>query len=219
MHYLNNLLPVFALMAAVDALSTDQGLARRTDEAAGMPQMGGMEGSCPCSCSQPGAMKMSGGAGGMKMEGMKEGEGFVGANGSAGAGGGGAVAGAKAIYMQSNQDQNSVIVLPVQADGTLGAGTSIATGGTGGVLIDGMTNEPAKSDVLASQGAVRVLGDNLFVVNAGSNSLSMFAIDPQDPVKLTLVGQAVESGGDVRPFPASSYISLVSPLIYPPVLI
>lgn len=130
-----------------------------------------------------GGMMMGEGAGGMEM--------------GAGAGAAGAAAGAKAIYMQSNQDQNSVIMLPVQADGTLGAGSIIATGGTGGVLIDGMTNEPAKSDVLASQGAVRVLGDNLFAVNAGSNSLSMFAIDPQDPAKLTQVGQAVETGGDV----------------------
>lgn len=107
----------------------------------------------------------------------------------------GAGAGARAIYFQTNQVENAIMMIPVQSDGTLGAGSSIATGGQGGALIDMMTGQPAATDVLASQGAVRVLGNNLFAVNAGSNSLSMFAIDAQG--MLTQVGQAVETGGDV----------------------
>jgi hypothetical protein len=193
MQYLSSLLPVLALAATIDARVVDQSVTRRQNAgaaamAAPMAPAAGAA-ACPCSCDQAGAMNMSaaGGAG--------AGGGGAGAGAGAGAGTG---VGAKAIYFMSNQDENSIIMLPVQADGTLGEGSTIATGGKGGSLIDAMTNEPAQTDVLASQGAVRVLGDNLFAVNAGSNSLSMFAIDPQDPTNLAPVGQPAETGGDVR---------------------
>ena len=37
---------------------------------------------------------------------------------------------------------------------------------------------------------------NLFAVNAGSNTLSMFAIDAKDPTKLTMVGQPAQLPGE-----------------------
>lgn len=98
----------------------------------------------------------------------------------------------------TNQDDNSVIMLPVQDDGKLSSGSIIATGGKGASLIDAMTGQPVATDSLASQGSVRVVGSTLFAVNPGSNSLSMFIIDPVDPAKLSMVGQPVSTGGDVR---------------------
>ena len=45
---------------------------------------------------------------------------------------------------------------------------------------------------------------NLFVVNSGSNTLSMFKIDQQDPTKLTMLGQPVDVNGE---FPLSVAVS------------
>ena len=45
---------------------------------------------------------------------------------------------------------------------------------------------------------------HLFAVNAGSNTLSMFKIDAQDPTKLTMMGQPVDVNGD---FPVSVAVS------------
>jgi hypothetical protein len=72
---------------------------------------------------------------------------------------GAATAQAKAIYFMTNQATNSVIAIPVSANGTLSGGTSIGTGGAGSNLIDTSTNEPAAPDALASQGAVKVEGN------------------------------------------------------------
>lgn len=44
----------------------------------------------------------------------------------------------------------------------------------------------------------------LFAVNAGSNTLSMFAIDPTNPTSLTMIGQPGATGGD---FPTSAAAS------------
>lgn len=123
----------------------------------------------------------------------------------------GVAAGARAIYFMTNQDENGVIMLPVQPDGTLAAGSIISTGGAGASLIDAATGQPVQTDTLASQGAVRVAGSSLFAVNAGSNSLSMFAIDPHDPARLAAVGQPVETGGDVRWMFPSTWRDPLSP--------
>jgi len=42
-------------------------------------------------------------------------------------------------------------------------------------------------DALFSQGSIAIFGDYLFVVNAGSDSLSLFAINPIDATQLTLI--------------------------------
>ncbi|KAH8672587.1 hypothetical protein BGZ60DRAFT_405186 [Tricladium varicosporioides] len=70
-----------------------------------------------------------------------------------------------------------------------------------GVNAQGVAAEP---DSLFSQGAVRVAGNTLVAVNPGSNSVSMFTIDPTDPTKLTLVGKPADTLGE---FPISVTIS------------
>lgn len=44
----------------------------------------------------------------------------------------------------------------------------------------------------------------LYAVNAGSNTVTQFAIDESDPLKLTMVGQPVDTMGD---FPNSIGLS------------
>ncbi|KAI0466082.1 hypothetical protein F4859DRAFT_519431 [Xylaria cf. heliscus] len=98
----------------------------------------------------------------------------------------------KAVYMISNEQQNAVLALPIGKDGLFAAGTGTLTA-TGGSGMTGVKagNVPAVPDALFSQSSVAIAGNNLFAVNPGSNSVSMFAISPHDPTKLTLVGQPV----------------------------
>ncbi|POS79352.1 hypothetical protein DHEL01_v202237 [Diaporthe helianthi] len=104
----------------------------------------------------------------------------------------------KAVYMLSNQASNTVVAVPIAQDGTLNeaGGSSTTTGGAGATGIDGSTNAPSNPDALFSQSALTVAGNNLFAVNAGSNTLSMFTIDAQDPTKLTMVGQPAQLPGE-----------------------
>ena len=114
------------------------------------------------------------------------------------------LANAKAVYFMTNAKPNQIVALPIGQDGTLSQGTLTPTGGDGSTEVDAKTGAPTVPDALASQGAVRVVGHNLFVVNAGSNTVSMFKIDRQDPTKLTLLGQPVSSGGE---FPVTLGVS------------
>ncbi len=223
MRYLSHALPALALAASIDARVLHQDLNRRHMDAARIAAADPTA-ACPCSCSDPAAMSLAGPA--MPAPAMPApampapampAPAAVSSNNMVAAGNATAAAGAgaKAIYFMTNQDANSIIMLPVQADGKLADGSIIATGGKGASLIDGKTNQSAQSDTLASQGAVRVVGSSLFAVNPGSNSLSMFAIDPQNPAKLAAVGQPVQTGGDVRssspsPSPSPPATSLTS---------
>ena len=108
--------------------------------------------------------------------------------------------GTKALYFMTNQANNSIVALPVASNGSLSEGTLVATGGAGGNLIDITTNKPSAPDALSSQDSVKVVSNLLFVVNAGSNSLTMFTIDPQHPTTLKMIGQPGATGGD---FPTS----------------
>ncbi|KIY00244.1 uncharacterized protein Z520_03929 [Fonsecaea multimorphosa CBS 102226] len=96
--------------------------------------------------------------------------------------------GARAIYFITNDASNSVAAVPVASNGLLSEGSLTPTGGEGGNSISGATNQPAAPDALISQSSVTIAGNNIFAVNAGSNTLSMLSIDPQDPTKLTLIG-------------------------------
>ena len=107
---------------------------------------------------------------------------------------------AKAVYFMTNQANNSILALLVACDGTVSNPTSVATGGAGGNVFDTIANAPAAPDALSSQGSVKVAGNFLFAVNAGSNTLSMFAIDPANPTSLTMIGQPAATNGD---FPTS----------------
>jgi 6-phosphogluconolactonase (cycloisomerase 2 family) len=92
---------------------------------------------------------------------------------------------AGAVYTSTNDPAgNRVLAFRRAADGTLTPAGSFSTGGTG------------TGAVLGSQGALVLTEDHrvLYVVNAGSNDISSFAIRPDG---LTLLGR-VPSGG-VRP--------------------
>jgi 6-phosphogluconolactonase len=94
-----------------------------------------------------------------------------------------------AVYTLSNQPTgNSVIVFDRAADGTLTLVGSFPTGGTGFVGGPLGTIDP-----LGSQGSVVLNESNrlLFAVNAGSNSVSEFAVDGDSLILLN----TVTSGG------------------------
>ena len=88
--------------------------------------------------------------------------------------------GVGAVYTMSNRpNMNQVIVNRLSANGQLTYLNAVDTNGTG-------INTSAV-DTLFSQGSMAVYSSCLFVVNAGSNSLSMFMINPSDATQLTLV--------------------------------
>lgn len=108
---------------------------------------------------------------------------------------------AKAVYFLTNDaTENSVVAMLVADDGTLSDGSVTPTGGKGASGIDGETNEAAVVDTLFSQSALRVEGNIMVAVNAGSNTLTMMRISSKDPTKLTMVGKPVDTLGE---FPVS----------------
>ena len=94
--------------------------------------------------------------------------------------------------------------MKVAADGTLSDGSITSTGGKGASGIDGKTKEPAAPDALFSQSALKVEGNMLVAVNAGSNTLTMMTISADDPTQLTIVGSPVDTLGE---FPATVALS------------
>ena len=89
----------------------------------------------------------------------------------------------KAVYLQTNDaERNEVVAFRREADGTLSALGSYGTGGRG-------TGKPH----LASQSSIVVSGDRLLVVNAGSDEISLFAIEADG---LSLLDR-VASGGSM----------------------
>ncbi len=89
-----------------------------------------------------------------------------------------------AVYVLTNQTPNSVLVFARAADGTLSFSGSFVTGGAGG---------GTGVDPLGSQGSL-VLGRwhrRIFAVNAGSNDISVLAIDG---VSLRLLDRAPSGG-------------------------
>ncbi|KAG9906210.1 hypothetical protein KCU81_g9940, partial [Aureobasidium melanogenum] len=111
----------------------------------------------------------------------------------------------KVVYTMTNTVPNSIVAMAASADGSLYAESILtATGGNGGNLINPMTGEPDRPDALSSQDSVVVAGDFLFNVNAGSNSVSMFAIDPWNPLKPMLLA----SRSSVGDFPVSVAVSM-----------
>ena len=72
----------------------------------------------------------------------------------------------------------------------------------------GKTEDPEPGpDPLFSQASVKVVGDTLVVVNAGSNTATMFNIDKTNPAMITMAGGPAWSGGE---FPMSSTIDKVT---------
>lgn len=87
---------------------------------------------------------------------------------------------ASQLFAQTDDVTNAVVHFARNADGTLGTGTSITTGGkgTGGVTFASAGTVGA--DSLTSDNSVAVSADStrLFVTNAGDNTVSVFSIDP-----------------------------------------
>ena len=66
----------------------------------------------------------------------------------------------KAVYFMTNDaGSNSIVALPVAANGQLSDGTFTATGGAGGIETNLSSRLPVTSDALSSQGSVRVSGN------------------------------------------------------------
>ncbi|KAF1974468.1 hypothetical protein BU23DRAFT_94026 [Bimuria novae-zelandiae CBS 107.79] len=116
----------------------------------------------------------------------------------------------KAVYFITNEAENAVVALPIGRDGKLSAGTSTKTGGSGGIQISAMTGQPALSDALVSQSSLTVVGNYIFAVNAGSNTVTMLAISHEDPTCLTVVGKPVPVPGE---FPTTVAASAKNKLV------
>ncbi|KAF4434847.1 hypothetical protein FACUT_7507 [Fusarium acutatum] len=101
----------------------------------------------------------------------------------------------KAIYVLTNEEANGVLAIPIGQDGTLSKGKVTMTGGAGSVAVDA-EGKPATPDALISQSALTIAGNNIFAVNAGSNTLSMLRVSRSDPTKLQMVGKPVQVPGE-----------------------
>jgi len=106
------------------------------------------------------------------------------------------------VFVEANGPAgNSIAVYDRRADGTLAAAGRYATGGRGGVLAGSVV------DHLASQGALTYdrKHELLYAVNAGSNTLTVFAVHGDRLQRLQVIG----SGGA---FPVS--IAVHGDLVY-----
>ncbi|PFH53006.1 hypothetical protein AMATHDRAFT_138599 [Amanita thiersii Skay4041] len=95
--------------------------------------------------------------------------------------------------MTNHPDGNHIIAMSIKGDGRLAFGRAVSTGGTGNRGMGSPVGDP-----LFSQASIQVSTVSNLLVNAnsGSNSISLFEIDPSDPTRLTQIGKAVDSRGD-----------------------
>ncbi|KAI0630852.1 hypothetical protein C8Q77DRAFT_230667 [Trametes polyzona] len=106
---------------------------------------------------------------------------------------------AGAVYFITNEaDENRIIAASINSDGTLSLDRAVATRGTGS---HGIT-DPNGPDALFSQGAIKASakGQVLATVNPGSNTVSLFFINPNQPTQIDRLGEPVSTGGE---FPMS----------------
>lgn len=90
-----------------------------------------------------------------------------------------------AVFVQTNGVAgNAVVAYDRTADGTLAPAGTYPTGGVGGVLTGSVV------DHLASQGSVALDREHglLYVVNAGSDTLTVFAVDGDHLVRRQVIG-------------------------------
>ncbi|KAK6515422.1 hypothetical protein TWF506_007757 [Arthrobotrys conoides] len=113
-----------------------------------------------------------------------------------------------ALYFQTNPmgRKNEIVACQIKEDGSIGEHKRYFTGGNGGAAPVSTSDDNGKiaklqlastNDALFSQHSVIINGNYLFTVNAGSNTITMFHVDPKDPLKLTKVGKSVTSHGDL----------------------
>ncbi|RDB25934.1 hypothetical protein Hypma_006579 [Hypsizygus marmoreus] len=107
-----------------------------------------------------------------------------------------------AFFISNEPDGNLLIAADIGTDGKLTLRRAVDTGGLGA---HGVT-DPNGPDPLFSQGAIKAsaTGNIVATVNAGSNTLSVFKINPTDPTAVSMIGRPVGSGGE---FPVSLAIN------------
>jgi len=106
-----------------------------------------------------------------------------------------------AYFMTNEPDGNFIVSMDIGSDGKLCLAQATPTGGEGAHGMD--TDSPTPGpDALFSQGAVKASAKAqvLAAVNAGSNTISMFSINPDQPSQLEAIGKPVCSEGE---FPMS----------------
>ncbi|KAI0778962.1 hypothetical protein BD413DRAFT_122784 [Trametes elegans] len=106
---------------------------------------------------------------------------------------------AGAVYFLTNEpDESRIIAATVLSDGTLDLDRAVSAGGRGS---HGIT-DPNGPDALFSQASIKasVKGQVLATVNPGSNTISLFSIDPKTPTVIKKIGDPVSSEGE---FPMS----------------
>jgi 6-phosphogluconolactonase (cycloisomerase 2 family) len=106
---------------------------------------------------------------------------------------------AGALYFMTNDpNHNFVVSADIHSNGQVALRQAVETGGKGshGAVA---ANGP---DALFSQGSVKTAQATklLSAVNAGSNTVSLFSINPNDPAQIHHIGRPVNSGGE---FPMS----------------
>ena len=103
------------------------------------------------------------------------------------------------LYTSLNgEGTNAVVSVERYSDGTLGAQRAYSTGAKGGA------NRAAGGDAFGdfdSQGAIRIIDNSLLVVNAGGNSISVFALNRKDG---TLAHQSNVDSMGIRPVSIAS---------------
>jgi len=106
---------------------------------------------------------------------------------------------AAAVYFITNEPKgNFVVAGSVDVNAQVTFIQAVSTRGLGSHGI----SSPNGPDALFSQGAIKAstAGNILATVNAGSNTVSVFSINPKNPVDIKQLGQPVSSGGE---FPMS----------------
>ncbi|KAJ7464349.1 hypothetical protein FB451DRAFT_1138749 [Mycena latifolia] len=105
------------------------------------------------------------------------------------------------IYWMSNEPNgNFLFTANLDNNGNMLFGDAVYAGGRGAH----MGPDTSKPNGLASQGSVKVVNDKVVVVNAGSDTASIFQIDFQNPAFVRMIGQPVSTEGN---FPVSATIS------------
>ncbi|KAK5729835.1 hypothetical protein LTR17_011596 [Elasticomyces elasticus] len=98
--------------------------------------------------------------------------------------------GTTAYFLDNDPLGNTIVSLVTDRDGMLSNPVRTSTRGRGSDVVS-LTSVPAGVDTLGSQGSVVVSGNLLFTVNAGSNTASLFVIDPADASHPRLLGTPV----------------------------
>ncbi|KAH8825507.1 hypothetical protein DL96DRAFT_1609134 [Flagelloscypha sp. PMI_526] len=115
-----------------------------------------------------------------------------------------------AYFMTNDPAANYIITTDVHIDGTLSPRFAIPTGGKGGHGIQAVLGP----NPLFSDGSVRGHGSTtvraVITVNAGSNTMTLFRIDPTKPSELIQVGDPIDTGGD---FPVSVAYNAVGNIV------